>query len=245
MKRLRDGAKRYNDIGRIEDSVQKPARPLPAPPRAGRGGKSRPRPACARDSDEDACVAGALRGETDRSCEAAPRAAALLRAAMDGVCRKVGPPGLVEAELGWIGVPEPTTPPLRKESTFSERLNMELATPPAMPTAPGVRLPDRSEDTDGEALPSALRRSCSTAAALGVEWSERVAGVMMREMGEGRIRFAAGEIDPPPTLPARSTKVLRIELSLSPRGRNARSSKLPLLYISSSEPSSSLSSRTC
>lgn len=196
-------------------------------------------------------MVGTFLGDTDRSWDAVPRAAALLRAAMDGVCRKVGPPGLVEAELGCIGAPEPTTPPLKKDRTFSERLKMELATPPAMPLAPGVRLPDFSDATDGEALPSALRLSCSwsevgtVAAALGAECKERVAGVMIREIGEGRILFAAGETGPAPTPSIRSMKVLRTELSLSPLGRSVRSSRLPLPFISSSEPSSSLSSKTC
>ena len=136
-------------------------------------------------------------------------------------------------------------PPLRKDSTFSDRLRIVLATPPAIPFAPGVRLPDLSKDLEGEAMPSALRRSCSTAVVLGVEWSESVAGVMMREMGEGRTRLTAGETGPPPALSARSKNVLRTELSLSPRGRNARSSRLPLLLISLSESSLSLSSKTC
>lgn len=107
-----------------------------------------------------------------------------MRAAMEGVGRKVLAALLwpADALLGWIGAPEPTTPPLRNDSTFSERLKMELATPPAMPTAPGVRLPDLSDETDGEALPSALRLSWSasevvaTVGALGVECSDREIG---------------------------------------------------------------------
>lgn len=151
-----------------------------------------------------------------------------------------------------MDAPDPTTPPLRKDSTFSERLKMVLATPPAMPTAPGVRLPERSEETDGEALPAAIRLFRSAPSdietgvdALGVECSDRVAGVIMREIGEGRFLFAAGEMGPPPMPSAKSTKVLLIELSLRPRGRNVRSSRLPLPFMSSSKSSSSLSSKTC
>lgn len=46
---------------------QNPARPLPAPPSAERGGRPRPRPAWARASADDVCDTARLRGETESS----------------------------------------------------------------------------------------------------------------------------------------------------------------------------------
>lgn len=70
-----------------------------------------------------------------------------------------------------MGTPEPTTPPLKNDSTFSDLLRMELATPLARPAPPGVKLPDLSEETDGEALASSsiLDEETVAGAALGVE----------------------------------------------------------------------------
>ena len=85
----------------VERRLQKPVRLLPVPLRDGRCGRPTPKPVCARGSGDAAViVGGAGCGETDKSCDDAPRAAALFNAAMDGVWRKVGSPGLVEVLLG-------------------------------------------------------------------------------------------------------------------------------------------------